>query len=403
MAHLLRNSGCTRNFAGLYPVPRNPAGRQFDLEELEPRVLLSATVCSPAPAPAAGGLATAVVEEMPAALVSPDSRVVYDCAAQVNDIFTESADTTGTAEAAAHQTNLPQNGDSPAATPVQASTDAQVSPTADANPFPAQLTETLHAANAPPATASGSSAHYTGIRLNGVPFNEADSSDILQIAAGEVLSGTGLVNAPITVSGTISPGNSPGLMQTGSQTWLGGSFPYDWEINHVSGGEGSNPGWDFEKITGSLTITATNVTQATIRVKSLQLNNSPGALFNFNAANTYTWRILSTTNGIAGFKRIQRVGDRCFCPGSFGRWPGPAAALLAGSTQPLFQSACLDVSRTSRFQRQPEFNSTPGRSRFRRCPGDCCPPDQSFHRLDWRGQRRDLDVDQLRLVHNQRH
>lgn len=182
----------------------------------------------------------------------------------------------------------------------------------NANPFPSQLTETLRAANAPPETnqnrlTSIATIPYTGVRLNGVPFDDAEGApatgEALEIGAQDVLSGAGVVGGSVLVRGTISPGNSPGLLQTGSQTWLAGGFPYDWEINDVAGGEGNNPGWDFQKITGSLNVIATTATPATVRVKSLQLSNSPGNVSNFNSANAYTWRILSTTTGITGFSR----------------------------------------------------------------------------------------------------
>src|SRR6185436_8595091 len=67
--------------------------------------------------------------------------------------------------------------------------------------------------------------------------------------------------------------------------------------------EGNNPGCDFVQIDGTLTILGTTATPATVRVKSLQLSNVTGNVFNFNSANAYTWRILSTSDGITGFSR----------------------------------------------------------------------------------------------------
>ncbi|MBC7852688.1 MAG: hypothetical protein IAF94_04555, partial [Pirellulaceae bacterium] len=178
------------------------------------------------------------------------------------------------------------------------------------------------AANAPPdptalaqsgptaaETGTTNSGYYTGLRINGLPLiqaggaNQGALGDILRIGAADVLSGSGVVSGPVVISGTIAPGNSPGLLQTGPQTWLAGAVPYEWEINDVLGGEGNNPGWDFQKVTGGVTIISTPASKATIRVKSLQLNNTPGNVSNFNPANAYTWRILSTTTGISGFSR----------------------------------------------------------------------------------------------------
>lgn len=55
----------------------------------------------------------------------------------------------------------------------------------------------------------------------------------------------------------VSPGASPGTLNTGSQTW-GPGGTYAWEINEATGSLGVSPGWDFINITGDLAITATN-------------------------------------------------------------------------------------------------------------------------------------------------
>lgn len=191
------------------------------------------------------------------------------------------------------------------------------------------LADTLRAANAPPDNLVRGSwwdsprrepdddreqpggEPFRGVRLNGIPLDalgpegarvDTDrEQELLQLSAGDVLSGSGTVNRAIFVNGTIAPGNSPGLLQTGSQTWLAGGFPYDWEISDVGGGEGNNPGWDFQRVTGTVTMVSTPAAPATVRVKSLLPSNAPGNVFNFNPASAYTWRILSSTGGITGF------------------------------------------------------------------------------------------------------
>src|SRR3954467_11273448 len=78
--------------AGLYAVRTNPAGGRFDLEELEPRVLLSAQPCSGIAAPVPGDLSAAVaVQESPGDVTTPNSRVAYDCTSQIDNILFESA------------------------------------------------------------------------------------------------------------------------------------------------------------------------------------------------------------------------------------------------------------------------------------------------------------------------
>src|SRR5207244_3936506 len=143
-----------------------------------------------------------------------NSGVVYDCAAQVNDIFGEAAASPASASEGAASGNEPVDGGQSSATsqaqePQRDSSSASASAADSAtvqgssventNPFPEQLTETLRAANAPPnstastetnqsSTQTANAGHYTGIRLNGVPFDPmADpNTGALQIGAGNV-------------------------------------------------------------------------------------------------------------------------------------------------------------------------------------------------------------------------
>ena len=73
------------------------------------------------------------------------------------------------------------------------------------------------------------------------------------LANGQTLSGSGTVSGGMTVSlgSIISPGNSPGTMSTGAQTWEDGGT-YLWEINDSGGSKGGDPGWDWLSITGTL-------------------------------------------------------------------------------------------------------------------------------------------------------
>ena len=73
------------------------------------------------------------------------------------------------------------------------------------------------------------------------------------LANGQTLSGAGTVSGDMTIaSGSVlSPGNSPGTMSTGAQTWEDGGT-YLWEINDSGGSKGGDPGWDWLSITGTL-------------------------------------------------------------------------------------------------------------------------------------------------------
>lgn len=100
----------------------------------------------------------------------------------------------------------------------------------------------------------------------------------------------------------LSPGNSPGTLSTGSQTWAAGGT-YLWEINTVQssgGSQGNDPGWDVTSINGSLNITASSGA-FTIDIAGLNPSNVAGSVLGFSNAQNYTWTIATTTGGISGF------------------------------------------------------------------------------------------------------
>ena len=158
-------------------VRSNSANGQFDLEILEPRILLSAEPSLLAPAVThsefADTAAAAVTEEgMPQ---QANSAITYDCTAQLDGIFEGVANSQPVAEAEAPGPAAGNNEAAPGE-PAPAENDAinqaAESPLAPApaspapvvdegsaagpsspdnsNPLPAQLTETLRAANGPP-------------------------------------------------------------------------------------------------------------------------------------------------------------------------------------------------------------------------------------------------------------
>lgn len=124
-----------------------------------------------------------------------------------------------------------------------------------------------------------------------------DTSALASIVGG-VLAGSGTVGAvAIQNGGTISPGNSPGILNTGSETWDGGGI-YVWELNSATGTTGTN--WDSLNITGTLTIHSAIENPFVIELRSLTLDNHAGDLANFDPAQTYTWIIATASGGIAG-------------------------------------------------------------------------------------------------------
>ena len=123
----------------------------------------------------------------------------------------------------------------------------------------------------------------------------------LTLASGQTLKGSGTVTGGLTIgtNSVLKPGNSPGtLTDVGNVTYAGGG-KYVWEINDATGAQGTN--WDFQNITGGLTISSAPGSTFAIDITSLTLGNVSGDAANFNKLMGYTWTIASASTGIAGF------------------------------------------------------------------------------------------------------
>jgi len=110
-----------------------------------------------------------------------------------------------------------------------------------------------------------------------------------------VISGALIING----GGSVSPGASPGQLQVGDGTTFASGGRYVFEINSTVGTPGTN--WDLLSISGGLTISATVSTPFVLDLVSLTAGNASGALANFNSANDYSWKFVTTTTGITGF------------------------------------------------------------------------------------------------------
>lgn len=153
------------------------------------------------------------------------------------------------------------------------------------------------------AIASGSAISGSGnVTLSGGILHvdgTLSGSGGLQLDSG-FLSGSGTIQRAFTVGAgvVLSPGNSPGQMNTVAQTWSGGGT-YLWEIGNVSSGEGS--GWDFLNITGGLTILADGSDRFTLKLVTLDAFDEAGWLDGFDSMTAYSWKIASAFTGIVGF------------------------------------------------------------------------------------------------------
>ena len=125
-------------------------------------------------------------------------------------------------------------------------------------------------------------------------------SSLTTVQSGAILGGRGTVG-PVALGGTISPGNSPGTLNTGDETWNGGAG-YVWEINKATGGaQGGNPGWDWLNVTGTLAIDSTAENPFVIRITSLTLGDVAGPAAGFTYGQAYHWIIATASGGIPDF------------------------------------------------------------------------------------------------------
>lgn len=157
---------------------------------------------------------------------------------------------------------------------------------------------TLSAAN----TWSGTSSVGAGTLV--VTGSLSSSANAVTVQSGATLAGTGAINRPVTLNGSVAPGmTGPGTLTTGALTLAPGSA-YDCQIADWNGGAGTG----FDTInSGTLALTATTASKFTVRVntngmtgfsessKSFTLVAASGAPTGLTADN-----VTVTTTGFSG-------------------------------------------------------------------------------------------------------
>jgi hypothetical protein len=131
-------------------------------------------------------------------------------------------------------------------------------------------------------------------------YNSAQAyTGALTLATGTV-GGSGNLGATALAVGsgvTLAPGDGVGTLATGAQTWASGGN-YLWEINALAshgGTQGGTTGWDFDMVTGALTVTATPGGKFTVTLDAL------GNLVGWDGTANQTWTLATATGGISGF------------------------------------------------------------------------------------------------------
>ena len=141
--------------------------------------------------------------------------------------------------------------------------------------------------------------------------NQGSATGSMTINVSGTLGGSGTIGASLlTVNGVIAPGNSPGTLATGSQLWNDGGS-YLWEINasnDAGGTIGTDPGWDWLDITGTLDLSLLSTGGFTIDIDSLTSGNIAGDAVGFDTWTKgnpgdvdYSFIIASASAGISGF------------------------------------------------------------------------------------------------------
>ncbi len=144
------------------------------------------------------------------------------------------------------------------------------------------------------------------VTVNGGTFKNNSTQNytgVLTFTAGTV-AGTNLAGVALSIGTgqTLSPGNSPGTMTTGAQTWATGGN-YNWQILDATGSAGT--GFDTIALTtgNALNITATSGGKFNINLWSLSSTGPDvsGNAQNFSSGSNYTWTLVSTDQAITGF------------------------------------------------------------------------------------------------------
>jgi len=126
------------------------------------------------------------------------------------------------------------------------------------------------------------------------------SGSAFAVNGSGTLGGSGTINGSVAVVGTLSPGNCPGILNTGAEIWYN-TGNYNWQILDATAGAGT--GFDAIAITGGLDLS--NLTTAGFSINLWSLSSTGpdvnGNASNFVNTNNYSWTLATTTTGVTGF------------------------------------------------------------------------------------------------------
>lgn len=115
-----------------------------------------------------------------------------------------------------------------------------------------------------------------------------------------LLTGDGVVTGKLTQSaGVLAPGNGPGTLTAGTAQLAGGTF--ELEINAATGVAGAPVGWDLLHVQGATSVTATSAAPIVVKLISLQPDDEPGLLFDFDPTQPHEWMFVRADGNLTGF------------------------------------------------------------------------------------------------------
>ena len=139
----------------------------------------------------------------------------------------------------------------------------------------------------------------------GATFDVTSQAGGYAVPATQTIGGSGTVNggATFAAAATVSPGTGPGTLTFTQGVTFGSGGEYNWQMFSATGTAGATGGWDLLTTGGALSIASTSADRFHLNLWTLS-GISPdvsGSATNFDAGQSYTWKIASASGGITGF------------------------------------------------------------------------------------------------------
>jgi len=195
--------------------------------------------------------------------------------------------------------------------------------------------------------------------LVNVPTANSTGTGATVVANGGILAGSGSLptggTLNISAGGTLSPGNSPGIIGAGNTTWSTAGN-YNWQMLDATGTAGT--GFDQLAVTGTLTVQP-GFNFNLWSLSSIAPNDVNGNASNFNNSLTQYWVVATTTGGgftgadLAGVNLVTAAANGTggfsnpLGSGSFSLIPGGGAAPGSANDVVLKFTASVGTSGTT--------------------------------------------------------